>query len=206
MRKLTLLGALAGLVVIGLTAGPDLWAAPGQTAERQTVPTRTPTAESDTPEPTDEPGQEPTDEPGQEPTDEPQPEPTDEPEPEPTSPPQLTNTPPRPTPTAAEEVITFTPTSSPTIEATSTVTPMVAATATASPTAVLPTATGTSTPVSASPTPEELEGGEASPTASPTETAQPAEDGGGGVSPFFLVGLGLVVVGLIVLVVWKWRR
>jgi hypothetical protein len=33
---------LLGTLVIGLTAGPGLWAAPGQDSARQTVPTRTP--------------------------------------------------------------------------------------------------------------------------------------------------------------------
>jgi len=34
---------LLGILAIGLAMGPDLWAAPGQNLERQTVPTKTPT-------------------------------------------------------------------------------------------------------------------------------------------------------------------
>jgi hypothetical protein len=59
--------------------------------------------------------------------------------------------------------------------------------------------------VPASPTPEESDIGGPSPTPSPTGTAQAAEDGGGGLSPLLLAGLGLVVVGLIVLGVWRRR-
>jgi len=33
---------LLGILAIGLTVGPDLWAAPGQSPARQTVPTQTP--------------------------------------------------------------------------------------------------------------------------------------------------------------------
>ena len=63
MRKSVLWVVVLGLLIVGLTAGPGLWAAPGQSPERQTVPTRTPR-----PEPTDEPDE--LDEPA-EPTDEP---------------------------------------------------------------------------------------------------------------------------------------
>jgi hypothetical protein len=45
---------------------------------------------------------------------------------------------------------------------------------------------------------------EPSPTASPTEVAQ-LEGVSGEVSPLCLVGVGLVVAGLIVLGVWRWR-
>ena len=50
MKRGTLLLALLGILVLVLATGPDLWAAPGQSPERQTVPTRTPK-----PEPTDKP-------------------------------------------------------------------------------------------------------------------------------------------------------
>jgi len=33
---------LCGILMVGLAAGPDLWAAPGQNPARQTVPTPTP--------------------------------------------------------------------------------------------------------------------------------------------------------------------
>jgi len=70
MKRGTLLLALLGILVLMLATGPDLWAAPGQSPERQTVPTRTPK-----PEPTDKPDEpaEPTDEP---PSSEPTPVPT----------------------------------------------------------------------------------------------------------------------------------
>lgn len=46
---------LSGLIVMfGLIAQPDLWAAPGQNPARQTVPTRTP-EQPPTPEPTRKP-------------------------------------------------------------------------------------------------------------------------------------------------------
>jgi len=56
MRKTrgTLWVALFGVLVVGLVAGPDLWAAPGQSPARQTVPTRTP-EQPPTPEPTNPP-------------------------------------------------------------------------------------------------------------------------------------------------------
>ena len=45
---------LAGIFVLGLVTKPDLWAAPGQSPARQTVPTRTP-EQPPTPEPTKKP-------------------------------------------------------------------------------------------------------------------------------------------------------
>lgn len=45
---------LAGILVSGLVTKPDLWAAPGQSPARQTVPTRTP-EQPPTPEPTKKP-------------------------------------------------------------------------------------------------------------------------------------------------------
>lgn len=44
MRKDVLWVAVLGILMMGLIAGPDLWAAPGQSPARQTVPTRTPTS------------------------------------------------------------------------------------------------------------------------------------------------------------------
>ena len=79
MKRGTLLLALLGILVLVLATGPDLWAAPGQSPERQTVPTRTPrpepTDKPDKPDKPDEPA-EPTEEPDE--PDEPA-EPTDEP-------------------------------------------------------------------------------------------------------------------------------
>lgn len=65
--------AFFGILLAGLVAGPDLWAAPGQYPARQTVPTRTPEAPV-TPEPTSPP---------------PKPKPK---EPSPTAPPEVTPT------------------------------------------------------------------------------------------------------------------
>jgi len=53
-KKRTMWVALFGVLVVGLVAGPDLWAAPGQSPARQTVPTRTP-EQPPTPEPTSPP-------------------------------------------------------------------------------------------------------------------------------------------------------
>ncbi|NIV35641.1 MAG: hypothetical protein GWN58_41165 [Anaerolineae bacterium] len=59
MKKETLWIVVLGILTLGLVAGPGLWAAPGQSPARQTVPTRTPTAspptETPTPRPTSEP-------------------------------------------------------------------------------------------------------------------------------------------------------
>jgi hypothetical protein len=45
MRKDVLWVVVLGILTMGLVAGPDLWAAPGQSpAQQGTVPTRTPTA------------------------------------------------------------------------------------------------------------------------------------------------------------------
>jgi hypothetical protein len=45
---------LSGILMLGLITKPDLWAAPGQSPARQTVPTRTP-EQPPTPEPTKKP-------------------------------------------------------------------------------------------------------------------------------------------------------
>ena len=42
MRRNALWLVLLGILAMGLAVGPDLWAAPGQSPARQTVPTRTP--------------------------------------------------------------------------------------------------------------------------------------------------------------------
>lgn len=42
MKRVVFWIVVLGIVMIGLAAGPDLWAAPGQSPARQTVPTRTP--------------------------------------------------------------------------------------------------------------------------------------------------------------------
>jgi len=49
MRRTVFWGVVLGIFIVGLAGGPDLWAAPGQCPERQTVPTRTPTPPTLTP-------------------------------------------------------------------------------------------------------------------------------------------------------------
>jgi hypothetical protein len=49
MRRFVFCGVVLGIFIVGLVRGPDLWAAPGQCPERQTVPTRTPTPPAPTP-------------------------------------------------------------------------------------------------------------------------------------------------------------
>jgi len=60
MKKGALWAVVLGILTMGLVAGPDMWAAPGQSpAQQGTVPTRTPTAspptETPTPRPTSQP-------------------------------------------------------------------------------------------------------------------------------------------------------
>jgi hypothetical protein len=54
MTKGMLWLVLSGILMFGLVTKPDLWAAPGQSPARQTVPTRTP-EQPPTPEPTKKP-------------------------------------------------------------------------------------------------------------------------------------------------------
>lgn len=54
MKKGMLWLILAGILMLGLVTKPDLWAAPGQSPARQTVPTRTP-EHPPTPKPTQKP-------------------------------------------------------------------------------------------------------------------------------------------------------
>jgi len=49
MKRYVFWGLLLGILMVGLATGSDLWAAPGQCPERQTVPTRTPTPPPPTP-------------------------------------------------------------------------------------------------------------------------------------------------------------
>jgi len=57
-RKVGFWIVLIGVLVIAVAVGPDLWAAPGQSTVRQTVPTRTPTPSK--PRPTEQPTPTPT--------------------------------------------------------------------------------------------------------------------------------------------------
>lgn len=77
---------LLGVLMVGLIAGADLWAAPGQSPERQTVPTRTPTSAPATPSPTEPPSSPSTSSP---PKDQPMSTPTATPETTPAGPPEL---------------------------------------------------------------------------------------------------------------------
>jgi len=58
MKKGVLWTVMLGILMVALAAGPDLWAAPGQSPARQTVPTRTPQ-----PPPTEPPPPPPADQP-----------------------------------------------------------------------------------------------------------------------------------------------
>ncbi len=69
MRRNALWLVLLGILVVGLAVGPDLWAAPGQSPARQTVPTRTPPPPPTEPPPPPPPPTEP-------PPDQPSPTPT----------------------------------------------------------------------------------------------------------------------------------
>ncbi len=51
MKRGILWLVLLGILMVGLTAGPDLWAAPGQSPARQTVPTLTPSPSPTEPPP-----------------------------------------------------------------------------------------------------------------------------------------------------------
>ena len=59
MKRDVLWVVALGIIMVGLAAGPDLWAAPGHSPARQTVPTRTPTSrpptETPPPQPTSKP-------------------------------------------------------------------------------------------------------------------------------------------------------
>jgi hypothetical protein len=59
MKRAVLGLVLLGVLTVGLTAGPSLWAAPGQDPARQTVPTRTPQPRPTNP-PSKSPGEQPT--------------------------------------------------------------------------------------------------------------------------------------------------
>ncbi|MGC9084331.1 MAG: hypothetical protein ACP5ME_14290, partial [Anaerolineae bacterium] len=42
MKRVAFWLVAIGVLILGLAVGPELWAAPGQAPDRQTVPTRTP--------------------------------------------------------------------------------------------------------------------------------------------------------------------
>jgi hypothetical protein len=85
MRRDILWIVVLGILMVGLAAGPDLWAAPGQSPGRQTVPTRTPQPPPTEPPPPPPPPP-PTDQPTSPPADQPPPPPpTDQPTPNPTA-------------------------------------------------------------------------------------------------------------------------
>ena len=88
MKRGILWIVVLGILMVGLAAGPDLWAAPGQSPGRQTVPTRTPqpppTEPPPPPPPPDQPTSPPVDQPTSPPVDQPTPPPpADQPTPNP---------------------------------------------------------------------------------------------------------------------------
>ncbi len=232
---------VVGLVVLSLvlTAGPTLWAAPGQAPHRQTVPpgTLTPTARPSAPPPTNPP-----------PTNPP---PTNPP---PTSEPPATDTPGTPLATftpgvAGTHTLSPSPSPSSTPELPSTVTVMASdVTVESTPTSLVLTpgegtlvaggagTTELSTSATVSPSSEggslvepvesvepvepvdtmepeanssESSGVGISPTTS-SEDSSSASPGGGvttgvSVSPLFYGGIGMILLGLLLLVVWRLR-
>ena len=84
MKRGMLWIVVLGILMAGLAAGPELWAAPGQSPGRQTVPTRTPQPPPTEPPPPPPPPPPPTDQPTPPPVDQPSPPPlTDQPTPNP---------------------------------------------------------------------------------------------------------------------------
>jgi outer membrane biosynthesis protein TonB len=88
MKRGILWIVVLGILMVGLAAGPDLWAAPGQSPGRQTVPTRTPqpppTEPPPPPPPADQPSPSPpADQPTSPPADQPTSPPADQPSPPP---------------------------------------------------------------------------------------------------------------------------
>jgi len=76
MKRGILWIVVLGILMVGLAAGPDLWAAPGQSPGRQTVPTRTPQPPpTEPPPPPDQPTSPPVDQPTSPPVDQPTPNP-----------------------------------------------------------------------------------------------------------------------------------
>lgn len=217
-RKYGLWIVLMGLLVVGMIVTPDLWASPERDPGRQTVPPGTLTPTPDTSTPTDEPTRKPTKKPA--PTD-----PTWTPENTPTSTPipisTLTSTS-TPIPTTAEATA-GTPSPSPTgtVIASPTAVPAHTATLTpashieevATPTATLipeeqPIAEDTLAAASAQPTlatstqPEESY---IPATASPMQPNPASDVDVGSISPLFCGGIGMMMMGMVLLVVWRLR-
>lgn len=180
-RKYGFWTILLGILIAAMVTGPDLWAAPGQRAGRnQTIPsgTLTPT---------------------------PQPPPTNPPQ-QPTNPPQQPTSQATSTPIPTEQVATPTPSpdatappTTPSATLISQATATLTAVPTETPTPVAEEATPTSTPTT-SPV-EELS---SSPSSTPTMPVESSGDTGGG-SAAVCGGAGLVMIGMILLSVWRLR-
>lgn len=217
-RRYGLWIVLVSLLVAGMMAAPDLWAAPGRNPRRQTVPPGTLTPTPDNSAPTDEPTSKPTKKPSPaNPTQAPDDTPTFTPVP------ILTSTP-IPVPTTAE-AFTATPSASPTVAGMAPPTAVPSFTATIPPT--FPTEEVAAP--SATPTPEEpvvvedtLASAGAQPTvtastqpeeshvpaptlASPTQVEPSGDVDAGGISPLFCGGIGMVVMGMVLLTAWRLR-
>lgn len=199
-----LLLALVATAIIGIAAGPELWAASGQSPFRGTIPTRTPT-----PRPTDPPPPPPTKPPST------QPPPT---QPPPTSPPTTTpthtGTPEAtlPTSTITETSATATATTDATVTLTEESSTETTITATTEPTEIATSAPteaadeSTSVPPTSRPSDSEKEEETADASPIPTEPAQPgAPSCLGSFSLLLCAGAGLVLIGLIMLVVRRRR-
>jgi hypothetical protein len=218
-RKYGLWIVLVGLLVAGMIATPDLWASPGQNPRRQTVPPGTLTPTPDTSTPTDEPTRKPTKKPA--PADPPL---TPEDTPTFTPVPIYTLTPtstPIPVSTMTETT-TATSSPSPATEALASPTTVPAYTATPTPVppaeeVAAPTAleeqvvaedtlasAGTQPTLTTSTQPEESHI-PAPASASPTPVNPASDVDRGGASPLFCGGIGMVVMGMILLVVWRLR-
>lgn len=189
MKRGILWLVLLGILMVGLIAGPDLWAAPGQSPERQTVPSPT------SPPPTKPPATKPP------PTNPP---PTNPP---PTNPPPTAQATPTPTPTP----IPTTRPSTPTVRGGSTTSSSSpTGRATASPTVVTTqgAAMAEGEPVSeyvlTMPFVDSTSEEATSPSPTTLATAETAGDVSG-ISPLFWGGVGLTVAGLVLLAVWRWR-
>jgi hypothetical protein len=221
-RKYGLWIVLVSLLVAGMMAAPDLWAAPGRNPRRQTVPPGTLTPTPDSSAPTDEPTSKPTKKPSpSNPTQAPDDTPTFTPVPIRTAVPTST---PIPVTTTAE-AFTVTPSASPTVAevASPTAVPsFTAAVSPASPTDEVAASSATPAPeepvvvedtlasagvqpaVTASTQPEESHV-PAPALASPTQVEPSSDVDTGGVSPLFCGGIGMVVMGMVLLAAWRLR-
>jgi hypothetical protein len=185
MRRIRWGIGLGLVLALSLLGRAELWAAPGLSPARQTVPTRTPVRSSPTPAPP--------------------PAPT---EPPPTSPPgpEATLSPtsgPSPTPTRMGH------TGTPSLVPARTPTPALSegeSQGPAAPTAIPPSPTPTRPSLPAPPTPTASPSPEPSPTRAPSALSPAAGGGFGGISPWACLGVGLIGAGVLILVRGRPRR